>query len=99
MPKKRVDHTPSSTIRAALRRLWLRSRERQTALKRDSYTCQKCGLKQSRAAGRHVYVEVHHKHGGIDNWAKMIEIIREQLLCSPAELETLCQNCHEDVDE
>ena len=93
MAKKRADYTPSSTIRAALRRLWLRSRERQSRLKQDGYTCQKCGAKQSRAAGREVYVEVHHKDG-IDNWGELIEAVRQKLLCNVDDLETLCKNCH-----
>jgi len=93
MAKKRADYTPSSTIRASLRRLFLRSRERQFALKRDGYTCRHCGKKQSRAAGREVYVEVHHKDG-IDNWAELIEAVRQKLLCNVDDLETLCKDCH-----
>lgn len=90
---KRQLNTPRSAVRSALRRLWLRSRERQAALKRDDYTCQMCGLKQSRAKGKEVYVEVHHKIK-IRNWEKIIDMIYQELLINPAWLETLCKNCH-----
>ena len=91
---KRQPNTPRSAVRSALRRLWLRSRERQSALKRDGYRCQKCGLKQSRAKGKEVFVEVHHKNKILD-WEKAINIIYQELLCPPEFLETLCIKCHE----
>ena len=90
---KKLPYTPNSRIKAALRKLWLRSRERATAIKRDKYTCQCCGAKQSRAKGREVYVEVHHKHG-ITNWQALYVAVREHLLCSEDNLETLCKGCH-----
>lgn len=91
---KRLPYTPNSAIRAALRRLFLRSRERAAALKRDKYTCQGCGLKQSRAKGKEVYVEVHHKDGVL-NWEAIFEFVRRFLLCNPNMLETLCEECHD----
>ena len=91
---KRKPNTPRSAVRSALRRLWLRSRERQSALKRDGYRCQKCGLKQSRAKGREVFVEVHHKNPIDKNWERVIDIIYEEILCSPEFLETNCKKCH-----
>ena len=93
MPKK-LPYTPNSQIRAALRRLWLRSRERAAALKRDKNTCQHCGAKQSVAKGREVKVEVHHTRGGIENWELIFSVIRQELLCDPELLETLCVECH-----
>lgn len=92
---KRLPHTPSSQIRSALRRLFLRSRERAAAIKRDQYTCQRCGAKQSRAKGREVHVEVHHKHGVV-NWAEVIQAVRDSLLCDPGHMETLCKDCHKE---
>lgn len=89
----RLQYTPNSKIKASLRRLWLRSRERQAALKRDKYTCVKCGAKQSRANGKEVYVEVHHKDGVL-NWQELYAAIRKYLLCSPDQMETLCEECH-----
>lgn len=96
LPKKsrKLPYTPNSKIRAALRKLFLRSRERAAALKRDHYTCQSCGVKQSRAAGREVYVEVHH-HQNILNWDKLFDAVREFLLCNPEKLTVLCEKCHE----
>lgn len=97
MPKK-LPYTPNSRIKSALRKLWLVSRERQAAIKRDGYSCQRCGAKQSRAKGREVYVEVHHKHG-ILNWDELYAAIRKHLLCDPKEMETLCVDCHRGEDE
>jgi 5-methylcytosine-specific restriction endonuclease McrA len=91
---KRLSYTPRSKIRASLRQLWLRSRERAITLKRDEYTCQSCHKKQSKAKGKEFKVEVHHKEG-ILNWSKLIDLIYEYLLCSPDKLETLCKECHE----
>ncbi len=84
--------TPRSQVRSALRQLWLRSRERQAAIKRDKYTCQECGVKQSKAKGREVKVEVDH----LDSieWEQMIDYIYRHLLVSPAKLETVCKGCH-----
>jgi 5-methylcytosine-specific restriction endonuclease McrA len=90
---KRSLSTPRSQVRVALRRLSLRSRERQSALKRDHYTCQVCGVKQSKAKGREVAVEVHHRKGVL--WDVLIDIVYEMLLCHPDDMVTLCKKCHE----
>ena len=90
---RRKLNTPKSTVRSALRRLWLRSRERATALRNAKYTCARCGKKQSRAKGREVSVEVHHK-SGVD-WDGLIEMVIERLLPPAEELEVLCHDCHE----
>lgn len=90
---KRQLFTPNSAIRSALRRLFLRSRERAAAIKRDKYTCRRCGAKQSRAKGREVYVEVHHKRG-ID-WDGLLAEIRRRLLQTSDDMETLCEDCHD----
>lgn len=97
MPRK-LPYTPNSRIKAALRQLWLRSRERASALKRDNYTCQRCGVKQSRAKGREIYVEVHHIEGVL-NWDALYGAIRRFLLCSPDDLQTLCKECHDKEKE
>ncbi len=76
-----------------MRKLWLRSRERQAALKRDGYTCQECGVKQSKAKGREVKVEVHHVEGVL-NWNYLLDHVFRHLLCDPKFLETLCKECH-----
>ena len=93
MPKK-LPTTPRSRVRAALRQVWLRSRERAAALKRDKYTCVRCGAKQSKARGRECKVNVHHKNP-ID-WALVIQLVYDSgLMCGPELLETLCVDCHE----
>jgi 5-methylcytosine-specific restriction endonuclease McrA len=89
----RLPYTPNSRIRAALRQLWLRSRERAAALRRDGYCCQVCGVKQSKAKGKEVSVQVHHR-AGVCNWDVIFETIRTFLLCEPEKLETLCKECH-----
>lgn len=90
---KRQPNTPRSQIRSALRKLFLRSRERASALKRDEYTCQCCHTKQSRAKGKEFYVEVHHKEGVL-NWDKLFDAVCEYLLCDPSKMEVLCKECH-----
>lgn len=90
---KRLPTTPRSKVRAALRQLWLRSRERASALKRDGYCCQECGVKQSKRKGKEVKVEVHHKQG-VNDWDLMLDYIYRHLLCDPGWLETLCVECH-----
>jgi len=93
MAKKALT-TTNSQIRSALRMLFLRSRERQQAIKRDGYTCQICGKKQSKAKGKEVSCEVHHI-SGVTNWQAMFDSIRQHLLCDPANMQTLCRECHE----
>ena len=95
---KRLPHTPSSQIRNALRQLWLRSRERAAAVKREHNTCQRCGAKGSVARGREVKIEVHHKEG-IANWEEAISSIRKHILTDPDGLEVLCKECHKQETE
>ena len=91
---KRSLYSTNTAIKAALHRLWLRSRERALRLKLDGYCCQRCGVKQSKAKGREVSVQVHHIDGV--RWVEMIEYIRKELLVKPDLLFSLCKQCHED---
>jgi len=91
---RKLPTTPRSKVRSALRQLFLRSRERAAALKRDSYTCQSCGRKQSKAKGKEFDVQVHHVEG-IGNWEMVIDTVFDELLCSPDKLRVLCPECHE----
>jgi 5-methylcytosine-specific restriction endonuclease McrA len=84
--------TPKSRVKAALRQLWLRSRERSYALKRDKYTCQNCHTKASKSKTNPLKVQVHHKEG--IKWEEIEKYIYEQLLVNPDKLVTLCENCH-----
>jgi 5-methylcytosine-specific restriction endonuclease McrA len=95
---KKLPYTPSSQIRNALRQLWLRSRERSAAVKREHNTCERCGRKGSVAKGREVKIEVHHR-AGIGNWEMVIQAIRQHLLTEPEGLEVLCQECHKKETE
>jgi len=90
---RKVPYTPVSRITSALRQLWLRSRERASALKREKNTCERCGAKQSVAKGREVKVVVHHRNG-ID-WSGIAELIRERILVHPDKLEVLCKPCND----
>jgi len=88
--------TPRYRIVGMLRQMFVRSAERNEALKRDKYSCCKCGVKQSKARGKEQKVEVHHKKG-VYVWNDIIELITEQLLCHPDDLETLCPDCHKEL--
>lgn len=90
---KRKPGTPRSRVRSALRQLWLRSRERAAALKRDQYTCWRCQRKQSKARGKEFKVGVHHMKG-IGNWEVVIDLVFAEILCNPTILKTLCDECH-----
>lgn len=92
--KPKLPPTPHYLIVRGLRQLWLRSRERVAALKRDKYTCQDCGGKQSVAKGREFKVEVDHLDENID-WDKIVEYVRRHLLVPPERLETVCKPCHQ----
>ena len=94
MASRKKPITPRSRVRQALRRVWMTSRERSAALKRDGYCCQSCGRKQSKAKGKEFAVECHHI-SGIDNWEEVIDIIYRRLLCGPDKLVTLCPECHD----
>ena len=89
---KKSDLTTNTAIKAALHRLWLRSRERSGRLKMGGYCCQRCGVKQSKAKGKEVSVNVHHIDGV--RWKQMIAYIRQELLVTPDKLRTLCRECH-----
>jgi 5-methylcytosine-specific restriction endonuclease McrA len=95
---KKKPCTPKSRIKNALRLLWLRSRERAARLKMDNYSCQECGCKQSRTAGKEVCVEVHHIHK-IPDWEGITQIIYDNVLVPPEDLITLCKDCHKKMHE
>ena len=95
---KKLPTTPRSRVKNALRNLWLRSRERAAALKRDGYSCVKCGKKQfvKRKNGKIIEqqkIQVHHRQG-VCNWEKIIDCVFEELLCSPEFMESVCPECH-----
>ena len=94
---RKLASTPKSRVRAALRQLWLRSRERAAALKRSGNTCECCGVKASAAKGREVKLEVHHLNG-ID-WENLIDRFYKTLLCDPKNLMPLCKECHDKLHE
>jgi len=89
---KKLPYTPNSKIRSALRQVFLRSRERAKTLKDNKYCCERCGIKQSKAKGRVVKVEVHHKSG--INWDGIFDFVRERIL-DQKDMEVLCEECHE----
>lgn len=95
MAKKNPCKTPRSKIRAALRQVWMRSRERANVLKQGNYSCQKCGVKQSKAKGKECSIEIHHDPP-ID-WIGIIDTIFERLLDSNQI--PLCKQCHKDIHE
>ena len=94
MAIKKLPRTPRSQVRAALRRLFLRSRERTAAIKREKNTCELCGKKSSVAKGREVKINVHHKDG-ID-WDRIIDLVIERILHEQSRLQVVCVDCHKD---
>ena len=92
MPRPKSKRTSNARITSAIRQLWLRSPERSEALKRDGYSCVECGVKQSKAKGKEQKVEVHHING--ITWGRVHRVVRQDVLCPPDELETLCPECH-----
>jgi hypothetical protein len=40
-------------------------------------------------------VEVHHLDG-VTNWDELFRVVRDFLLCDPANMETLCEKCHKE---
>lgn len=92
---KKLPTTPRSRVRAALRSVFLRSRERAAALKREHNTCEHCKRKASVAKGKELKVEVHHRSTKITNWERIIDLVFEELLCHPDFLEVLCKECHD----
>ncbi len=91
---KKLPTTPRSRVRAALRQLFLRSRERAACLKAAGYKCAHCGVKQSVAEGKKQKIQCHHK-AGIGNWEKIIDAVFEEILCHPSLMEAICPDCHD----
>ncbi len=79
---RKLPNTPRSKIRGAVKQLWMRSRERAAALKATGYCCTECGVKQSKAKGREVKVQVHHDPPIAAKIEKVIDLIAD-LLASP----------------
>jgi predicted HNH restriction endonuclease len=94
---KRLEYTPRSKVRSALRQLFLRSRERAKALKSTGYCCAECGIKQSKAKGKEVKIEVHHIEGA--RLEELIDLVYKWLLCDPTKLKPLCEACHKKEGE
>ena len=91
--KKDMTRTPRSRVRAAIRQLALRCREAGYARKVQKNTCQRCGVKGTRAKGLEVKTEMHHRKG-ID-WEGIIDLIFERVLQRPEDYECLCVKCHD----
>lgn len=89
---KRLPTTPRSRIKNALRQVWLRSRERAAALKREHNTCEHCHRKASTAKGKEFKVQVHHRNGC--NWDGVVDAVVAAMLPPPEQLEVLCPDCH-----
>lgn len=94
---KRLPHTPSSFIVSALRRMWEFSRERRQALKDARYTCSDCRRKQSKAIGRVVKIQCHHKRQ--PDWKRIVSVIREELLQTAGDYKVVCKECHKTIHQ
>ena len=87
--------TTRSRIKGELRRLFVKSTERNEAIKRDCYTCQDCKRKQSKKKGQELSVQVHHLEP--IEWEELISLIQSVLLCDSSMLRTLCVDCHDKI--
>jgi len=94
---KKLPTTPRSRVTAALRQVWLRSRERAAAIKRENGCCECCGAKQSAAKGREVKLEVHHLEG--IEWQPLIDYVFRHLLVNSSKLMVMCKSCHSEAHE
>jgi predicted HNH restriction endonuclease len=95
---KRVPYTPRSQIVSAIRKVWLRSRERAQTIKQTGGRCCLCDVKQSSAKGKEMKLAVHHaKHR--PDWDRVIAVIREEVLQTPEDLWPLCPCCHDELHE
>jgi len=92
---KKLLTTPRGRVVVALRQVWLRSRERAAAIKREGGCCQVCGSKQSKAKGKEVKLEVHHNNG--IQWTAIIDKIYREVLVNPEHLTVLCKDCHDET--
>jgi len=90
--------TKKGKITVALRRLWLYSGERAEALKRADYSCEECGVKQSKAKGREQKIQVHHIEG-IKVWNEIADMIYKHILVNPDKLKVLCPDCHKETHD
>jgi len=94
--KKRKIVPIGTKVRSALRKLWMWSPERRTALsaariRRGIYRCDGC-----RGAVTSKFIAVDHRVAcvplsGWDSWDGFIT----RLFCDPSGLQVLCQRCHE----
>jgi len=91
MKKKRKRNlkpiTPNSQITSMLRRLWLYSRERRERLRLDGSACWTCKSK----------IKPHVHHITPINMARIIRVIREEMLVGPEKLATYCKPHHDDI--
>jgi hypothetical protein len=92
-----MSKTPRSRVRACLRQLFLRSRERAQCLKISEYRCNNCNRKQTMKKDNIFKVQVHHK-SNINNWDKIIDEIYRDLL-NLKDMECLCVDCHKKETE
>lgn len=88
----RIKKTTRAMVKAALRKLWLRSPERAAVLKRDRYTCQQCGIKQTKAGPPENHVKVNVHHAVEIEWDAFVDKVLEELFLS--EQHVLCTECH-----
>lgn len=89
---RKKPNTPRSRVTAALRQLWLRSRERAKVIKDGDRRCSDCGIKASMAKGREVKLEVHHDP--LIDWSGIVDLIFDRILNVPQV--PLCKPCHKE---
>ena len=93
---KKLPTTPRSRVRAALRQVWLRGRERSQCVKNAGHKCEVCGVKSSVAKGKEQKLEVHHREGVL-NWTEIIDAVYKYLLVAPEKMVCMCPACHDKI--
>lgn len=86
--KKRKPVSYVSRVSSALRRIWLWSELRRTALKQADHCCEECGASKKDGAK----LEVHHSEP-VD-MTKEAKRICDKLFPPIETLDVLCKDCH-----
>jgi hypothetical protein len=91
MGRKDTTTTPRSQVKSGMRNIWMRSRERGTAMKLAKRACSCCGAKKV-VATPDVRLEVYHDNG--INWDGVVDLFFERVLQRPEDYTVLCKECH-----
>lgn len=97
----RIPRTTRSQVWNVIRKLSLWSPEHAAALKASGHRCEVCGVKFSKALGKEVKGEVHHRTPIAETKMKalIIDLILTYVIPPYEQLQCLCKPCHELMHE